>query len=83
MEQIRTNLENMEIDRVYEITEEMYGYYLGVIPPVKWPEKGYPKAVAFGFAFAEGAEPITLFTNVHTDTEDRYFAQMTRVINRF
>lgn len=40
---------------VCEIDEETYGYFLDVLPP---------KYQGFGFAFAEGAEPLQYFWHV-------------------
>ncbi len=72
---------------VVEIDEEMFGYWLGVLPPVymtrtvTWPDG---LRVRSTFSFAEGAERITAFWTTHRPGEPiRYFARLTDEINRY
>ena len=70
----------------FEIDEEMFDYWLNVLPPVfmnrtiNWVpcHEGQPMKVDFGFA--EGAEPITVFWR--SPDGRRIFGQQTHKINR-
>lgn len=70
-----------------EIDEEMFGYWLDVLPPVYMartvelplqPGDAAPVRVRASFGFAEGAESITAFWTTRRPGETtRYFAQRT------
>ena len=70
----------------FEVDEEMFNYWLGVLPPVfmgrmiTWLpcHEGHQMYVDFGFA--EGFEPITVFWR--SLDGKRFFGQRTHKINR-
>jgi hypothetical protein len=66
-----------------EIDEEMYYYWLEVLPPVfmgrtlGFPDPQHP--MRYDFGFAEGAEPITVFWRNPDRT--RFFCRRTAILN--
>lgn len=86
-------LNEMSSGRVFECDDEMYYYWLEVLPPASWGQvitlpDGTRRRTHFGFA--EGEETITVFWNdlldknlaTHGTDERRYFGMRTNVINR-
>ena len=65
-----------------EVDEEMYDYWLGVLPPVfmglvlPFPDPKRPRRYDFGFA--EGVELVTVFWRVAA----RFFCRRTNIMNR-
>lgn len=75
-------IQAMHSGDVIEIGQEIYDYFLEVLPPVYMGRKakvidGQDHYVDFGFA--EGAEPITAFWSL---SGPRYFCQRTAEMNR-
>ena len=68
-----------------EITEEVYYYFLGVLPPVfvnKYVDfmPGYEGHRMFvNFGFAEGMEKIVLFW--HNDQQEKFYCQQSNKVN--
>lgn len=78
MEQIGT----ADISQKTEISEEVFYYYLEVLPPVFMQKKftftdGLTVRALFGFA--EGYEPIT----VYWQEGDKYFCRRSTLMNRW
>ncbi len=76
----------MHSGEVFECDEEMFFYWLGVLPPVwmgryvHWPDPDNVYrviTVRATFGFAEGIEPITAFWQ----SEGRYFGRRTSQLN--
>ena len=74
---------------VVEIDEELYWYYLEVLPPVRmhyWARVSNPdgthRMVMASFGFAEGWEPITAFWAGKHEDKGKYFCQLTNEMNR-
>ncbi len=69
---------------IVEIDEEMYYYFLEVLPPA-WMNKtvtmpdGRTQYTSFGFA--EGWEKVTAFWSTKTNGQRHYFAQQTNILN--
>jgi hypothetical protein len=69
----------MRSGQVFECDEQMYFYWLEVMPPV-WLNRsvevqGHGTVSTFGFA--EGAEPVVIFWH----EADRFFGQQTNISN--
>ena len=69
-----------------EIDEEMYFYWLEVLPPIfmneriPWPDPQHP--MLYDFGFAEGTEPITMFYSSGSNGDKRYFCRRSNIINK-
>lgn len=61
----------------HRVTEDIYDYFLDVLPPVTWGTTYQGEKWSFGFA--EGAEEVTLYKK----QGDEYFAIKTPYINPF
>jgi hypothetical protein len=66
--------------REHRITEDVYDYFLEVLPPVMMGRILYQRK-SWGFGFAEGAEEVTLFRRDRASGE--FFAQKTPWINPY
>lgn len=65
----------------FECDEDMYFYWLEVLPPAFMGKRiAFPdgQTVLASFGFAEGAEPITAFWK----SDGRFFGRRTTIINR-
>jgi hypothetical protein len=62
----------------HRVTEEVYDYFLDVLPPVMMGDIPYQGTI-WGFGFAEGADYVTLFRKDRSTGE--YFARQTPWIN--
>ena len=68
-------IEAMHSGEEVEIDEEMYYYWLEVLPPVfMWKVIDGKK---YEFGFAEGAEPVTVFWR----KDGRFFCRRTEIMN--
>lgn len=74
----------MHSGAVIEIGEDVFYYFLEVLPPVYMARVmdigGQRRRVLFGFA--EGSEPITAFWSEGLRTHQRFYCQRTAEVNR-
>lgn len=76
-------IDAMRYGETIEIDEDMYFYWLEVLPPVfmdkpiSFPDKNHP--IRYDFGFAEGAEPITLFWR--SPDRQRFFCRRSDIMN--
>lgn len=68
----------MQDGKEHRVSEEVYDYFLEVLPPVMMGNIAY-QGKSWGFGFAEGADYVTLFRKDRSSGE--YFAQQTPWIN--
>lgn len=76
----REFIEVMHSGQPFECDEEMFFYWLEVLPPVLWGGNvtlPNGQRVRASFGFAEGAEPITAFWK----DKGRYFGCRTNLMN--
>lgn len=62
----------------HRVTEAVYDYFLGVLPPVMLGDISY-QGKHWGFGFAEGYDHVTLFR--HDQVTGEFFAQQTPWLN--
>ena len=68
----------MKDGKEHRVSEAVYGYFLGVLPPVMSGAISY-LGKQWGFGFAEGYDHVTLFR--HDRTTGEFFAQQTPWLN--
>lgn len=76
-------LPDMHSGQVFECDEQMYRYFLEVLPPV-WMAKTIRlngQRVFTNFGFAEGAELVTAFWKSKNGKTLRYFGCRTDIMN--
>ena len=84
MDSIKDFCEARATGRLVEVDEELWMYFLEVLPPVHMHYRAtLPDGVRIeaSFGFAEGYEPVTSFWRGHGLEKGRYFCQLTREMN--
>ena len=75
----------MHSGEVFEVDEEMFMYWLEVLPPVYMSRRvtlPNGREVKASFGFAEGAEPVTAFWKERSDGAVHHFGCRTNTMNR-
>ena len=90
MDTIRQFCEARDTGRRVEVDEELWWYFLEVLPPAHMGYRATVRNAAgdgditiqASFGFAEGWEPVTAFWHGHGLERGRFFCQRTKEMNR-